>query len=183
VASLGHPSTQSPASVISAADLRGAIHGRFQPLWPEELPRARRGHRFRVREPQQAHAGRNSGLDRPGARQSAVGRAARLGKEAAPVTPAVPVKKSITDDYLISLEDGKRYKSLKRHLNRLGLTPQSYRQKYGLPGDYPMVAPSYARARSEMARSIGLGRKRTQTSEPPASKRSTKKAKAAEPTA
>ncbi len=73
--------------------------------------------------------------------------------------PAVPVKKSITLDFLISLEDGKPYKSLKRHLTRLGLTPQQYREKWSLPANYPMVAPSYAAQRSELAKSSGLGRK------------------------
>ena len=74
--------------------------------------------------------------------------------------PAVPVKKSVTPDYIISLEDGRRYKSLKRHLNGRGLTPDQYRAKWGLPHDYPMVAANYAKQRSELARSMGLGRKR-----------------------
>jgi predicted transcriptional regulator len=73
------------------------------------------------------------------------------------LTPAVPVKKSITADAIISLEDGKPYKSMKRHLSRLGLTPEQYRTKWGLPSDYPMVAPSYAAKRSELAKSLGLG--------------------------
>ncbi len=73
--------------------------------------------------------------------------------------PAVPVKKSITLDFLISLEDGRPYKSLKRHLTRLGLTPQQYREKWSLPVNYPMVAPSYAARRSELARSSGLGQR------------------------
>ena len=89
--------------------------------------------------------------------------------------PAVPIKKSVTPDYLVSLEDGARYKSLKRHLaTKYGLTPQAYREKWGLPNNYPMVAPSYAAARSAMAKSSGLGQKQK---EAPA-KRS-KKAKAA----
>jgi predicted transcriptional regulator len=76
---------------------------------------------------------------------------------AEPAKPAVPVKKSITPDYLISLEDGKRYKSLKRHLRtKYNMTPDEYRSKWGLPKDYPMVAPNYAKARSEMARNMGL---------------------------
>jgi predicted transcriptional regulator len=74
-------------------------------------------------------------------------------------TPMVPIKKSITADYLISLEDGKRYKSLKRHLAGRGLTPAEYRTKWGLPKDYPMVAPNYSAQRSELAKSLGLGRK------------------------
>jgi predicted transcriptional regulator len=74
--------------------------------------------------------------------------------------PAVPVKKSITPDFLISLEDGRPYKSLKRHLTRLGLSPQQYREKWALPVDYPMVAANYAARRSELAKSIGLGQRR-----------------------
>jgi predicted transcriptional regulator len=74
--------------------------------------------------------------------------------------PAVPIKKSITQDYLISLEDGRRYKSLKRHLSGRGLTPEQYREKWALPSDYPMVAPSYAKQRSDLAKSMGLGRQR-----------------------
>jgi predicted transcriptional regulator len=66
--------------------------------------------------------------------------------------------KSITADYLISLEDGKPYKMLKPHLNKLGLTPESYRAKYGLPRNYPMVAPNYAKHRSGLAKAQGLGR-------------------------
>jgi predicted transcriptional regulator len=74
--------------------------------------------------------------------------------------PAVPVKKSITPDYIICLEDGKRYKSLRRHLtSAYGMTPEAYRAKWGLPPDYPMVAPNYAQRRSELAVSIGLGKK------------------------
>ena len=76
----------------------------------------------------------------------------------APATPAVPVKKSITPDFLISLEDGRKYKSLKRHLRtKYNMTPDDYRSKWGLPKDYPMVAPNYAKARSDMARSMRLG--------------------------
>jgi predicted transcriptional regulator len=79
--------------------------------------------------------------------------------EAEKPVPAVPVKKSVTPDYLISLEDGKRYKSLKRHLGGRGLTPAEYRTKWGLPSDYPMVAANYAAQRSALAKSMGLGRK------------------------
>ena len=88
----------------------------------------------------------------------------RLGKgpENAPPqvelkAPAVPVRKSVTPDYLICLEDGKKFKSLRRHLTQLGLTPQQYREKWNLPPDYPMVAPNYAALRSAMAKKIGLG--------------------------
>lgn len=76
-----------------------------------------------------------------------------------PQRPAVPIKKSITPDYLISLEDGKPYRMLKLHLSKLGLTPEQYRAKWRLPGDYPMVARDYAAQRSELAKNIGLGRK------------------------
>jgi predicted transcriptional regulator len=81
--------------------------------------------------------------------------------EAAPeLKPAVPVKKSVTPDYLICLEDGKKFKSLKRHLRtEYDMSPDEYRQRWGLPPDYPMVAPSYSEARSTLAKSIGLGRK------------------------
>jgi predicted transcriptional regulator len=74
--------------------------------------------------------------------------------------PPVSIKKSITADYLISLEDGRQYKSLKRHLSGRGLTPEQYRTKWGLPADYPMVAPSYAKQRSDLAKALGLGRAR-----------------------
>jgi predicted transcriptional regulator len=74
--------------------------------------------------------------------------------------PAVSIRKSITPDFLISLEDGKKYKTLKRHLGKLGLTAEEYRAKWGLPADYPMVAPNYAARRSELARSSGLGQQR-----------------------
>lgn len=78
--------------------------------------------------------------------------------EPEPQAPAVPIRKSITPDYLISLEDGGRYKSLKRHLStKYGMTPEQYRAKWGLPYDYPMVAPNYAKARSALAKSMGLG--------------------------
>lgn len=72
--------------------------------------------------------------------------------------PAVPVKKSIQPDYLVCLEDGKKFKSLKRHLrSRYDMTPDDYRRKWNLPADYPMVSPNYAARRSELARGIGLG--------------------------
>lgn len=72
--------------------------------------------------------------------------------------PAVPVRKSITPDYLICLEDGKKFKSLKRHLrSHYNLSPEEYREKWGLPRDYPMVAPNYAQARSRLAKKMGLG--------------------------
>ena len=79
---------------------------------------------------------------------------------AAKLVPPVSIKKSVTDDYLISLEDGKQYQSLKRHLSKHGLTPEEYRTKWGLPADYPMIAPAYARKRSELAKGIWFGRQR-----------------------
>ncbi|WP_062212759.1 MucR family transcriptional regulator [Aureimonas sp. AU12] len=79
-----------------------------------------------------------------------------------PLVPAVPIRKSVTPDYLICLEDGKPFKSLKRHLmTHYELTPDAYRRKWGLPADYPMVAANYAAQRSELARSFGLGRTRS----------------------
>ena len=81
---------------------------------------------------------------------------------AEPLKPAVPVRKSITDDYIISLEDGRKLKSMKRYLAGLGMTPAEYRAKWGLPNDYPMVAPAYAAKRSELAKSLGLGRRTSQ---------------------
>jgi predicted transcriptional regulator len=86
-----------------------------------------------------------------------------LGKSeqgAAPeLVPAVPVRKSVTPDYIISLEDGRKLRSLKRHLKaQYDMTPDDYRAKWGLPADYPMVAPNYAKARSELAKTMGLGR-------------------------
>lgn len=78
-----------------------------------------------------------------------------------PAKPAVPVKKSMTADYLICLEDGKRFKSLKRHLRtQYNMTPEQYRDKWALPADYPMVAPNYAVARSQLAKKMGLGQQR-----------------------
>lgn len=85
-------------------------------------------------------------------------------------SPAVPIKKSITDDYLICLEDGKKFKSLKRHLfQAFGLTPEEYRSKWGLPRDYPMVAPGYAAKRSQLAKESGLGSDRRKPTPLPAS--------------
>jgi predicted transcriptional regulator len=78
-----------------------------------------------------------------------------------PLKPAVPVKKSITPDFIICLEDGKKFKSLKRHLRtQYDMTPEEYREKWGLEPDYPMVAPNYAAARSNLAKQMGLGQQR-----------------------
>ena len=83
---------------------------------------------------------------------------------AEPPTPAVAIKRSIMPDYLVCLEDGKRFKSLKRHLRtRYNLTPDEYRARWGLAPDYPMVAPNYAAARSELAKTMGLGQQRRKT--------------------
>ncbi len=88
---------------------------------------------------------------------------AGLSKAATPAvpaqTPAVNPKRSVFPDYIISLEDGRKFKSMKRHLGLLGMSPDQYREKWALPQDYPIVAPSYAAARSALAKKIGLGRK------------------------
>jgi MucR family transcriptional regulator, transcriptional regulator of exopolysaccharide biosynthesis len=91
---------------------------------------------------------------------------ARVGNGAAEASaeapkPAIAIKKSITPDYIICLEDGKKFKSLKRHLRtQYNLTPELYREKWGLAPDYPMVAPNYAKARSDLAKEMGLGQQR-----------------------
>ncbi|MBO9463277.1 MucR family transcriptional regulator (plasmid) [Labrenzia sp. 5N] len=93
---------------------------------------------------------------------SALVSAAQTAQEPAAeeLVPAVPVKKSVLGDYIICLEDGKRFKSLKRHLRtHFDMTPEDYRAKWNLPADYPMVAPNYAAARSDLARKMGLGQK------------------------
>ena len=75
--------------------------------------------------------------------------------------PAVPIKKSITPDYIVCLDDGKKFKSLKRHLRtQYDMTPEEYRERWSLPPDYPMVAPNYAHARSQLAKKMGLGQQR-----------------------
>lgn len=90
----------------------------------------------------------------------------------APQEPAVPVRKSVTPDYLICLEDGRKFKSLKRHLRTAyDLTPEQYRAKWGLPHDYPMVAPNYAKARSELAKTMGLGQQREKARKAPVSRK------------
>jgi predicted transcriptional regulator len=94
---------------------------------------------------------------------SALLRVSSGGKEtpAEPLKPAVSVKKSITAEHLVCLEDGKKFKSLKRHLRtQYSMTPEQYREKWGLPADYPMVAPNYAAARSKLAKDMGLGQQR-----------------------
>ncbi len=90
----------------------------------------------------------------------------RVSGGTAPVTvealkPAVPPKKSVTNDHIICLEDGKKFKSLKRHLRtQYNMSPEDYREKWGLAADYPMVAPNYAKARSQLAKQMGLGQQR-----------------------
>lgn len=75
--------------------------------------------------------------------------------------PAIAVKKSVTPEYIVCLEDGKKFKSLKRHLRtQYNMSPEDYREKWGLPPDYPMVAPNYAQARSQLAKKMGLGQQR-----------------------
>jgi predicted transcriptional regulator len=87
----------------------------------------------------------------------------RIKQPAAPIEqpePAVPIKRSVQHEHIICLEDGKKFKSLKRHLMaRYNMTPEQYREKWGLPSDYPMVAPNYAATRSEMAKKLGFGRR------------------------
>lgn len=87
--------------------------------------------------------------------------AAQVAVAAEAAKPAVSVKRSIGSDYIVCLEDGKKFKSLKRHLRtRYNMTPEQYREKWGLPADYPMVAPNYAATRSQLARQMGLGQQR-----------------------
>jgi predicted transcriptional regulator len=113
-------------------------------------------------------ANRVAAGDLPGLIQSVHGALSGAGAPAAPEpvpgpekVTAAQARKSITDAGLISFEDGRSYKSMKRHLSGRGLTPAQYREKWGLPSDYPMVAPAYAAQRSEMAKRIGLGQKRS----------------------
>jgi predicted transcriptional regulator len=94
--------------------------------------------------------------------------------------PAVSIKKSIHPDYIVCLEDGKKFKSLKRHLRtKYDLSPEDYRAKWGLPADYPMVAPNYAAARSELAKSMGLGQQRRKSVAAPEPVKKGRKAKSA----
>ena len=113
-----------------------------------------------------AHVSNNSvaGADLPAIIRDVYDTLSNVGggveKEPEKLTPAVSVKKSITPDYIICLEDGKKLKMLKRHLKTAyDMTPEEYRERWGLAADYPMVAPSYARQRSRLAKQIGLGTK------------------------
>lgn len=90
-------------------------------------------------------------------RSAALGLPAKAEEPA--LKPFLPIRKSVTPDYIICLEDGKRFKSMKGHLATLGMTPDQYRRKWGLPDDYPIVAPNYAASRSELAKKFRLGRK------------------------
>lgn len=114
-----------------------------------------------------AHVGRNSVAadDLPDLIRQIYATLASAGApEPAPVErprPAVPIRRSVTPDYIVCLEDGKKLKMLKRHLmTSYNMTPEQYRERWGLPADYPMVAPGYAAQRSALAKKIGLGRKR-----------------------
>jgi predicted transcriptional regulator len=98
--------------------------------------------------------------------------------EAEKQKPAVPIKKSVTPDYIISLEDGRQFKSLKRYLTTRGMTPADYRAKWNLPADYPMTAPNYAAQRSALAKKLGLGRKPTPPAKPAGKKAAPRKSTA-----
>src|ERR1700712_2378028 len=91
---------------------------------------------------------------------NSLGKPQEVAPEPEKQKPAVPIKKSITDEFIISLEDGRKFRSMKRYLGLLGMTPAEYRAKWGLPHDYPMVAPAYAAQRSELAKTLGLGNMR-----------------------
>ncbi len=111
-----------------------------------------------------AHVANNpiAAADLPGLIATVHETLAKLGtEEPAPrPEPAVPIKQSVKPDYIICLEDGTEHKMLKRHLKTAhGMTPDDYRKRWGLPGDYPLVSPNYAKQRSELAKKIGLGRK------------------------
>jgi len=113
-----------------------------------------------------AHVSNNSvsASDIPALIQDVYRTLSRVGSQATEPErpqPAVPIKRSVTPDYIICLEDGKKLKMLKRHLKTAyNMTPEQYRERWGLPPDYPMVAPNYARHRSSLAKKIGLGTKR-----------------------
>jgi predicted transcriptional regulator len=131
-----------------------------------------------------AHAGNNaiSGGDVAGLIQSVFDTLSGLGSEEtapAALTPAVPIKRSVTDDYIVCLEDGKKLKMLKRHLmTAYGMTPEAYRAKWGLKPDYPMVAPNYSLQRQELSKKIGLGRKPRIVEPAPAPKAAARKPRA-----
>jgi predicted transcriptional regulator len=106
-----------------------------------------------------------------------LGNAPALDPQPVALVPAVPIKKSVTPDYIICLEDGKHFKSMKRHLmTKFGMTPEDYRRKWGLPSDYSMVAADYAAKRSELALHLGLGRKRQEPADEPVLEKPARKA-------
>ncbi len=122
-----------------------------------------------------AHVSHNSVApsDLPALIEQVYGALTGLGKPSTPAPtrpePAVPIRKSVTPDYIVCLEDGKKLKMLKRHLQAAyNMTPDEYRERWGLPADYPMVAPNYAKQRSTLAKSIGLGTRRTAEAPAPA---------------
>jgi predicted transcriptional regulator len=131
-----------------------------------------------------AHIGNNAvaGSDVASLIQSVFDTLSGLGSEevaSAVLTPAVPIKRSVTDDYIVCLEDGKKLKMLKRHLmTAYNMTPEAYRAKWGLKPDYPMVAPNYAAKRRELAKRIGLGRKPRVVQPAPAPKPAARKPRA-----
>ena len=124
-----------------------------------------------------AHVGNNAiaGSDLAALIQSVFDTLGRLAADepaAAEMTPAVPIRRSVTDDYIVCLEDGKKLKTLKRHLmTDHGLTPEEYRARWGLKRDYPMAAPNYSAQRQAIAKQIGLGRKPAPPPEPEKPKR------------
>ena len=125
-----------------------------------------------------AHVGNNvvAGVDVAALIQSVFDTLGRLASDepapAAEQTPAVPIRRSVTDDHIVCLEDGKRLKMLKRHLmSDHGLTPEAYRAKWGLNLDYPVVAPNYSAQRQTLAKQIGLGRKPAPSAPEPKPKR------------
>ena len=137
-----------------------------------------------------AHVGNNNVAisDLPALILQVHGALSGLGKRVEPVVerpqPAVPIKKSVTPEWIICLDDGKKLKMLKRHLSSAyNMTPDQYRERWGLPADYPMVAPGYAQQRSALAKAIGLGTRRSapppQPAEAPAPTKRTRSKKAA----
>ena len=138
-----------------------------------------------------AHVGHNNVAqgDLPALIAQVYGALSGLGKAAEPAAPARPepavsIRKSVTPDYLVCLEDGKKLKMLKRHLSSAyNMTPDEYRARWGLPADYPMVAPSYAQQRSNLAKTIGLGTRRVAPAPAPAPAVPTKVARTRKPAA
>lgn len=153
-------SRETTAKSEDAAALTAKVLKAYLPrsgVAPAELPALVREVRaaFEGRPPDAAFAPGESSAPRSG---TVVANGSDEEHAPAIATPAVPIAESVREDFLISLEDGGRYRSLRRHLmSKYGLSPEQYREKWGLPPDYPMVAPSYSRARSDVAKRIGLG--------------------------